>query len=70
MQIVKVNQLRLLPEACVLAVGIVLYTFQLGQESLWIDEILSLGSAQGRLDLNRPLYFILLRVWMSIRLVL
>lgn len=64
----KVYQLkpRLLPEVCVLAVGISLYSFQLGQESLWIDEILSLGSAQGQLDLNRPLYFILLRFWMLI----
>ncbi len=68
MSISKVHQHahKLLPEVCILALGIVLYTFQLGQESLWIDEILSLGSAQGQLDLNRPLYFILLRFWMLI----
>lgn len=56
----------LLPEALMMAVGVILYVFQLGQESLWIDEILSIGSAQGRLDLNRPLYFILLRVWLLV----
>ena len=52
------------PEGLVLALGLGLYGFQLGQESLWIDEILSIGSAQGRLDLNRPLYFVLLRGWL------
>ena len=55
-----------LPEVFVFLSGVFLYLFQLGQESLWIDEILSLESAQNRLDLNRPLYFVLLRAWMRI----
>ena len=53
-----------LPEVLVFLGSLFLYLFQLGQESLWIDEMLSLESAQNRLDLNRPLYFVLLRVWM------
>ena len=54
------------PELMFFLSAIALYTYQLGTESFWIDEILSVESAQGKLNLNRPLYFILLRFWMRI----
>ena len=53
-------------EALIFVIGIGLYAFQLGAESLWIDEMLSIGSARGPLDLNRPLYFVLLRGWLRV----
>ena len=59
----KLTQHRL-PESLIFLTGLFLYVYQLGTESLWIDEILSVESAQGPLNLNRPLYFILLRFWM------
>ena len=52
------------PEIAIALVALFLYIYQLGTESFWIDEILSVESAQGPLNLNRPLYFILLRGWM------
>ena len=51
-------------ELLVFLTALFLYTYQLGAESFWIDEILSVESAQGPLNLNRPLYFVLLRFWM------
>ena len=54
------------PEVSILCVALGLYAFQLGQESLWIDEMLSIDSARGALDLNRPLYFVLLRGWLHV----
>ena len=53
------------PELIIAAIALFLYSYQLGTESFWIDEILSVDSAQGPLNLNRPLYFILLRGWMQ-----
>ena len=45
----------------------VLYSYQLGAESLSIIESYSLGSARGPLaHFNRPLYFWLLRGWMQL----
>ncbi|MGD1895804.1 MAG: hypothetical protein ACFB16_02515 [Phormidesmis sp.] len=49
----------------VLATG--LYLFQLGENSLWLDEFNSIHDAQqlpAGLEPTRPLYFILLRFWM------
>ena len=63
---IQVTWRKWLPEAFILVLAGFLYTFQLGHESFWIDEILSLKSADNRLDLNRPLYFLLLRAWMRI----
>ena len=57
---------RWLPEVVVLCLGMALYGYQLDAESFWIDEILSVESAQGPLNLNRPLYFIALRYWMQL----
>lgn len=48
-----------------LAAGLCLY--QLGTESFWIDELYSVYDAQkvpGEISKVRPLYFILLRLWM------
>ena len=52
------------PELLIVSVALFLFTYQLGTESFWIDEILSVESARGPLNLNRPLYFVLLRFWM------
>jgi mannosyltransferase len=49
----------------ILLLATVLYGYQLGAESLWLDEAYSIESAQGPLDLNRPLYFLLLRLWLQ-----
>jgi mannosyltransferase len=51
---------------CILLLTLLLYGYQLGTESLWFDEAYSLESAQGPLNLNRPLYFLLLRLWMQV----
>ena len=56
-----------LPISLILFLAAVLYFYQINHESLWIDEILSTRSSQTIIDkfgLNRPLYFILLNVWM------
>lgn len=48
-----------------LSVGLNLY--KLGEESLWIDELYSVYDAQGlpaTLSVERPFYYIVLRVWM------
>jgi mannosyltransferase len=50
----------------ILPLALLLYGYQLGTESLWFDEAYSLESAQGPLNLNRPLYFLLLRLWMQV----
>lgn len=52
------------PELLISLIALFLYIYQLGTESFWIDEILSVESAQGPLNLNRPFYFILLRFWL------
>jgi mannosyltransferase len=43
-----------------------LYCYQLGSESLWFDEAFSIDSALGPLNLNRPLYFLMLRYWLRL----
>jgi mannosyltransferase len=50
----------------ILLLALLLYGYQLGTESLWFDEAYSLESSQGPLNLNRPLYFLLLRLWMQV----
>ncbi len=53
------------PISLILLVATALYLYQLGTESLWIDEFYSIRDAKiARLSGTRPLYFILLRVWM------
>ena len=61
------RKFKWLPISLILFLAAVLYFYQIEQESLWIDEILSIRSSQTIIDkfgLNRPLYFILLNVWM------
>ncbi|MGF1480870.1 MAG: glycosyltransferase family 39 protein [Cyanophyceae cyanobacterium] len=44
-----------------------LYFYQLGTESLWIDELYSITDSQNpSLSSTRPLYFFLLHVWMRL----
>lgn len=50
----------------ILVLALILYLYQLGTESVWIDEMLSIGDAKtfhwkGNV---RPLYYFLLRFWM------
>lgn len=60
-----------LPLTLILLLATGLYFYQLDRQSLWIDELLSIDSAQdidgslGRFFNNRILYFLLLRGWMS-----
>lgn len=55
------------PIVLILMLAAVLYSYQLGTESLSIIESYSLGSARGPLNhFNRPLYFWLLRGWMQL----
>ena len=54
--------------AAILSLAALLYFYQLGTESLWIDEIYSVYDAQNfNLDpkISRPLYFLLLQGWMQ-----
>ena len=58
-----------IPIILILLLAISLYLFQLGDESLWVDEIASILRAEkfpydNTLNLNRPLYYILLHFWM------
>ena len=46
----------------IFATGLRLY--QLGLESLWVDEMFSIRGAEKLNQSVRPLYFLLLRVWM------
>ena len=68
--LITINQKRLrhwLPITLILFLAATLYFYQLGTESLWIDEIFSIQAAQKNifsLTLNRPLYFVLLHFWM------
>ena len=54
----------------ILFLAAMLYFYQLGTESLWIDEIFSIQYARDNnifsFSLNRPLYFILLHFWMRL----
>lgn len=61
-----------IPIIFILLLASFLYLFQLGKESLWIDELFSIRDATkiftnfpSNFSLNRPLYFILLHLWMK-----
>ncbi|MBE9039538.1 glycosyltransferase family 39 protein, partial [Oscillatoriales cyanobacterium LEGE 11467] len=54
---------RSLPIVVILGVATILRLYQLGTESLWIDEMLSILGADNP-PAVRPLYYIFLRVWM------
>ncbi|MGL5079856.1 MAG: glycosyltransferase family 39 protein [Microcoleaceae cyanobacterium] len=56
-----------LPIALILGIGTILRLYQLTTESLWIDEMLSIGNAetfQLKFPYLRPFYFVLLKQWM------
>lgn len=56
-----------LPIALILLLATGLYLYQLGTESMWIDELYSINDAKGIFPnpgFTRPVYYILLRVWM------
>ncbi len=54
------------PIALILLLATALDLYQLGTESLWLDEVYSIRDAKGlQLISVRPFYFILLRVWMQ-----
>ncbi|MDJ0596104.1 MAG: glycosyltransferase family 39 protein [Pleurocapsa sp. MO_226.B13] len=67
-KVINLNQVRQwIPITLILLLAAMLYFYQLGTESLWIDEIFSIRDAQKNifnLGLNRPLYFIFLHFWM------
>lgn len=62
---------RWLSISIILAAATILFTYRLGNESLWIDEIFSLRDADQslwavyRTNQLRPLYYLLLSVWMK-----
>lgn len=53
--------------AAILGIAIVLYFYQLGTESIWVDEYYSIHDAKAAEKIaqySRPLYYALLHVWM------
>ena len=65
--LVNTEVLRWLPLVVILCIASVLYFYQLGAESLWSDEFYSLYDARAvpqKISSTRPVYYILLRVWM------
>jgi hypothetical protein len=54
--------------ALILLIAAVLYFYQLGSESFWVDELYSVNDARDISDLGliRPGYFVLLHLWMQI----
>lgn len=56
--------------AAILLLAILLYLYQLGAESLWLDEIFSIRDASKPtlqiFQSNRPLYYLLLQLWMQL----
>ena len=57
----------MIPIGLILLLAIGLRLYQLGTESLWIDEMLSIIDAESipsNMNWGRPLYYILLRLWM------
>ena len=67
-KVINLNQLRQwIPITLILLLAAMLYFYQLGTESFWIDEIFSIRDAKKNifeLSLNRPLYYVLLHFWM------
>ena len=66
----KTRSRHWIPIILILLLAISLYLCQLGNESLWLDEVLSIVRAEkppfgNNFNLNRPLYFILLHYWMQ-----
>ncbi len=70
-KIFKVDSLKQwLPITLILCLAATLYFYQLGTESLWYDELLSIKKTQTQSglppnNLTRPFYFMLLYVWMQ-----
>ena len=59
-----------LPITLLITLSAVLYFYRINDEGLWIDELTSIEDAQASFaqltsNLVRPLYYILLRVWMN-----
>lgn len=68
-QNVRLNVSQWLPITLLLVLTTVLYFYRINEEGLWIDELTSIEDAQAPFEqlisnLVRPLYYILLRVWM------
>jgi uncharacterized membrane protein len=67
-KIFKVDSLKQwLPISLILCVAAILFFYQLGQESLWLDELYSVHDAKkipASFSRVRPIYFIFLRLWM------
>lgn len=63
---IKADWLRQwMPITLILLLAAILYLYHIGTESLWIDELFSvLDAKQLKLNAVRPLYFMLLHVWM------
>jgi uncharacterized membrane protein len=58
---------QLLPLLGILSLALFLYLYKIGDESLWTDEFYSIEAAEevpGKINKTRPVYFILLRIWM------
>jgi len=56
--------------AAIVLLAVLLYLYQLGTESLWLDEIFSIRDASKPtsqiFQSNRPLYYLLLQLWMQL----
>lgn len=67
-KIFSVNNLQQwLPISLILCVAVFLYFYQLGTESLWLDELYSIHDAKripAFFNRVRPVYYIFLRIWM------
>lgn len=62
----KADFVQWLPIALIMSLAAGLYFYQLGTESLWIDELYSIADSQDpSLSSTRPLYFFLLHFWMN-----
>ncbi|NEP88163.1 MAG: hypothetical protein F6K18_15730 [Okeania sp. SIO2C2] len=55
-----------MPITLILLLATGLYIYQLGTESMWVDELYSINDAKGNISLFgiRPIYYILLKFWM------
>ena len=66
---IRLRLYQWLPITLVITLATVLCFYRINAEGLWIDELTSVEDAQGsfaqlRKNLVRPLYYILLRIWM------